>query len=285
MKKVLVVLFISLGLFTCKEKEIMKTDHFKTLVKNELDFESLSESTGRRTAFMTYLHDSSLVLGPTPINGKQLYKDVPDTPGELLWHPEYAYISHAGDLGFTTGPWKYSIDKGKTYTIFGHYISIWQNDSSDWKILFDGGISYRDKYDWPDTTEWFTVPTETIQNEGNQSEDSKEVIREFFTSRETSGDLKTFDFYEDKDLKIYKSPKIPFAYRNSDKTMPSKEKVTGFKNILTRTSASNDFFYSLDEVVKKDRTENKAKKYTSLTIWIKRVEGWKLLICLESFVE
>ena len=285
MKNIFGLFFISLFILSCNSKVDMGRDNYDKLVKHELDFASLSESRGRRTAFMKNLHDSSIVFTPAPQNGKKIYEKVADIPGQLLWFPKYAYISSAGDLGFTTGPWKYSNDSARTYSYYGHYLSIWQNDGSEWKILFDGGISYGDKYPWTDSTKWFTDKIKKNNEEINMSDSPKNVINKFFDDRETFGDKETFDKYGDNDLKIYRSPKFPFFYRDCDNDMFNSEQVIGFKNILTKTSASDDFFYSLDEVVKKETSDNVIKKNTSLTIWIRRNTEWKLLICLESFVE
>jgi ketosteroid isomerase-like protein len=60
--------------------------------------------------------------------------------GDLSWHVDKAGVSRSGDLGYTSGTYKFSFKDaaGKPATDSGKYLALWkkQTDGS-WKVLFD----------------------------------------------------------------------------------------------------------------------------------------------------
>ena len=60
--------------------------------------------------------------------------------GDLSWHIDKAGVSKSGDLGYTSGTYKFTFKdpSGKPATDNGKYLTVWkkQTDGS-WKVLFD----------------------------------------------------------------------------------------------------------------------------------------------------
>jgi ketosteroid isomerase-like protein len=60
--------------------------------------------------------------------------------GDLSWHLDKAGVSKSGDLGYTSGTYKFTFKdpSGKPATDNGKYLTVWkkQTDGS-WKVLFD----------------------------------------------------------------------------------------------------------------------------------------------------
>ena len=60
--------------------------------------------------------------------------------GDLTWQVDKAGVSKSGDLGYTSGSYKFSFKdpSGKPATDKGKYLTVWkkQTDGS-WKVLFD----------------------------------------------------------------------------------------------------------------------------------------------------
>jgi ketosteroid isomerase-like protein len=60
--------------------------------------------------------------------------------GDLIWHLDKAGVSQSGDLGYTSGTYKFSFKdpSGKPVIDNGKYLTLWkkQTDGS-WKVLFD----------------------------------------------------------------------------------------------------------------------------------------------------
>jgi ketosteroid isomerase-like protein len=99
-------------------------------------------------AFLEYLAEDSWVLHPGPQPARPIYqaardkqatKDNKDT---LQWYPAVGDIASSGDLGFTSGPWVYTVaDKGTL--LHGHFLTVWKRDAEcRWQVAFDGGISH-----------------------------------------------------------------------------------------------------------------------------------------------
>ncbi len=62
-------------------------------------------------------------------------------PGVLTWQPVFAFVSRAGDMGYTTGPWEYR-DKSieDKPTAFGYFVTIWKKQPDGaWKVVLDLG--------------------------------------------------------------------------------------------------------------------------------------------------
>ena len=68
--------------------------------------------------------------------------------GLLSWEPEYADVSRAGDLGWTTGPWEFRPNGPDDKPVaFGEYFTIWKKQSDgSWKAVLDRGVSSDKSY-------------------------------------------------------------------------------------------------------------------------------------------
>jgi len=60
--------------------------------------------------------------------------------GDLVWHADKVGVAQSGDLGYTSGAYKFTFKDpaGKTVIDNGKYLTVWkkQTDGS-WKVLFD----------------------------------------------------------------------------------------------------------------------------------------------------
>lgn len=65
-----------------------------------------------------------------------------DSTFRLTWQPTMAFVSAAGDLGYTLGTWqsrRYTAD-GRGAVSTGKYVTIWRKEGDgSWKVVFDGG--------------------------------------------------------------------------------------------------------------------------------------------------
>jgi ketosteroid isomerase-like protein len=60
--------------------------------------------------------------------------------GDLTWQVDKAGVSKSGDLGYTSGSYKFSFKdpSGKPATDKGKYLTVWKKQAdSSWKVLFD----------------------------------------------------------------------------------------------------------------------------------------------------
>ena len=60
----------------------------------------------------------------------------------LHWSPVVSGLSSVGDLGFTAGPWRFSVDtpQGRVDKVRGAYVTIWKRGANgQWRALYDVG--------------------------------------------------------------------------------------------------------------------------------------------------
>lgn len=129
----------------CNQGEKMKTGDVESLVQAERNFAATVRSQGVGSGFLSVLDSSAVVFQPGPVNGREVYGGVSASPAVLAWQPVYAEIAASGDLGYTTGPWKYFPDSEATEPVAtGQYNSVWRWDSTGvWRLMLDIGISFR----------------------------------------------------------------------------------------------------------------------------------------------
>ena len=120
MKFFLILFLLSVNIFA-------QTDLIK-LVETEKTFSKTATEKGTKSAFLEFLADDGVIFHPNRVNGKESWKNRPDSPSVLTWTPEFAEISANGVIGYTTGPWEFRPDgKNSLPTAFGHFVTIWQN--------------------------------------------------------------------------------------------------------------------------------------------------------------
>src|SRR5437763_16613391 len=117
-----------------------------SLVEAERAFAPLSVAKGVRESFLTYFADDGINFQPHPTNTKEALRKRPapatPPPVTLDWYPVYADASHAGDLGYTTGPYTFTDHSQQSRpTPYGYYFSVWQKQADGcWKVAVDSGI-------------------------------------------------------------------------------------------------------------------------------------------------
>lgn len=114
------------------------------LIDAENGFAELSKETNTRQAFLTYLTDSTVLFHAGAITmGGGTWQTRPADSALLFWWPTFVSISHAGDLGFTSGPWEWSPNRhSPNPASSGYYASVWQYRSDTrWKLAVDIGTS------------------------------------------------------------------------------------------------------------------------------------------------
>jgi ketosteroid isomerase-like protein len=142
------VLGISFAVVSQKHTESERTKTRRAVVEMEHAFAKAAATRGTRDAFIEFLADDGIVFQPGPVNGKKFWTARERRKGLLSWEPEYADVSRAGDLGWTTGPWEFRPNGPEDKPVaFGEYFTIWkrQNDGS-WKAVLDRGVSTDKSY-------------------------------------------------------------------------------------------------------------------------------------------
>jgi len=116
-----------------------------SVVQAEEAFSNLSFQKGMRDSFLANFADDVLTFPPNaPIRiGTGHLKSSTVDDSVLTWHPVFAAVGSAGDLGYTTGPWEYRKSKAAADSkpvAYGNYISVWKRQTDGaWKVVTDFG--------------------------------------------------------------------------------------------------------------------------------------------------
>ena len=115
-----------------------------SLVEAERAFSRTSDEKGIREAFLAWLAPDAIVFRPTPVEGRPVYEKMdPANPAHLIWEPEVAEIAASGELGYTSGPYRLSPQRGAEPTRFGHYVSVWKKQPDGaWRVFLDIGVQH-----------------------------------------------------------------------------------------------------------------------------------------------
>lgn len=111
------------------------------LVSLERDFAASVAARGFKAGFLQYLAPDGWLFRPRPVAGLAYLEGAPEDPGLLEWAPSYARLAKSGDLGFTTGPWRYRESRtNAAVNANGQYLTVWQATPSGWKVVLDAGV-------------------------------------------------------------------------------------------------------------------------------------------------
>jgi ketosteroid isomerase-like protein len=120
-----------------------RADDYTDLIAAERAFAADAAVRGTREAFLAALADDGLVFAPGPTSGKRNWEARKADGGKLEWAPELAEISASGDLGYTSGPWRFTPAGADKPAAFGHYLSVWRKGADGhWALLVDHGIGH-----------------------------------------------------------------------------------------------------------------------------------------------
>ena len=121
----------------------LRADDYSDLVTAEQTFAADAVVRGTRAAFLEALASDGVVFAPGPTSGKAIWTARPDNKDRLEWAPSVAEVAASGDLGYTSGPWRYTVKGDTKPSAFGHYLTAWKKQADGhWKVLVDHGIDH-----------------------------------------------------------------------------------------------------------------------------------------------
>lgn len=116
---------------------------FEDVVAAERAFAADAGARGARAAFLAVLADDSVVLSPGPRAGRTVWEAREDLAGRLEWAPAVAEVAAAGDLAYTSGPWRFTPKDSDKPAAWGEFLTLWRKQADgSWKVLLDHGIGH-----------------------------------------------------------------------------------------------------------------------------------------------
>lgn len=281
--------FIMLIFCGCLQKTDTE-DESSRLLESERSFAKSSVEQGIRDAFLSYLSDDAIIFRPHPIPAKPYYRKRQATAGLLSWEPEYADISLAGDLGYTTGPYEFRKAKNAIAAdAHGHYVSIWKKQADGtWRVVLDCGIAHPK----PDATitageflkKEHSLATKILTKDVLMSEQQKLLETDVAVFKSTSeiGIAKTFQKYGDDLARYYRMNVFPIIGReNIINSMSLQSGYASGTPIAAGIAVSGDlaYTYGLSEIER----DNIILSHSYLRIWKKSSDGqWRIVLDLEN---
>jgi len=105
-----------------------------------------STEHGIRAAFLDHFASDGLDFRPGPgiMRERMRARPAPADPLALLldWSPQAGAAAHAGDLGYTTGPFSLTNQRDASVPArYGYFFSVWRRENGAWRVALDAGVS------------------------------------------------------------------------------------------------------------------------------------------------
>lgn len=108
-------------------------------------FAERSSTLGMNQAFLDVFGDGAVIFRRGPVDARLLYEQI--SPEErrnsaLESKANYIDFSRSGDLGLTSGPFRFSAGSGEELNrIYGHFVNIWRRIDGEWRMVADMVVS------------------------------------------------------------------------------------------------------------------------------------------------
>lgn len=273
----------------------------ESLVSAEKAFAKMATDATTKKAFVQYLSDSSIIFRPGPVPGKAFWQGATDDNDLLTWEPRFADISAAGDMGYTTGPFEFRLDrKDEKPAGTGHFVSVWKKEKdSTWKVVLDIGIGHAPVPKKPFATSVIPAkraPLTTADamalsaatGETSRAETISQLLETDlrFSDKQTNGSESAYLDYLSKEARIYRPSAAP--YENPEaigELLKATDKQFTFTPVRADVAASGDLGYVYGggtvAITEGEKVRNLDLNY--VRIW-KKEDGrdWKIVLDLIS---
>jgi ketosteroid isomerase-like protein len=262
----------------------------RSLVEAERGFAAASIARGTREAFLENLADDAVTFNPGPVNGKKWWSEQPVRPGVLTWRPIFAFVSRAGDLGYTTGPWEFrakSLDDKPV--AFGYFVSIWKRQADGaWKVALD--IGTRNPQPQMPAPE-LQIPRDNPVNIKAKTKVDIESTRSALLKTEddfskilaAKSTVDSYLSYLADDVRLYRTNAFPVIGKEAARSaLAAKPSQLTWQNAKTDGSASGDLGYTYGTYELKTSVDSKtAESGNYMRIWKKQRNGkWRVVLDL-----
>ncbi|MDT5271055.1 MAG: hypothetical protein QOH49_3241 [Acidobacteriota bacterium] len=261
------------------------------VVEAENAFAQHSIDHGMKPAFLAFAApDGVIVNRQGPVNAIETWsKRDPAPAGLLTWWPVYADVSHAGDLGWTTGPFEYRekpTDEKPADT--GHYFTVWRKQpNGSWKWVLDLGI----RHPAPATTETVLTYPAALRNyvspivpgPSNEAERQSVLAAEYALSdaSKSEGFRTALLARADDSLRLYRQGAFPLVGKESvAKAVKVLSEFITWKPLKVDMAASGDlgYAYGTYELRAKLSDEKPAELGNYARVWKRKRGGhWRVV--------
>jgi ketosteroid isomerase-like protein len=261
-----------------------------SLVENERAFSRMSEEKGIRESFTEFIADDGILFRPGPVTGKKWMQEHPLPPSEkrpvLTWQPNFAGISRAGDMGYTTGPWQYKSDrKDAKPAAFGDFMTVWKKQADGrWKFAIDLGVSHPEPKAAIGAWRPPVMPKSARSRRVDVAAGRESLLRterEFSKASSEQGAVGALLLYAASDVRVFRNEKMPFVGRKAAVTaMAPLSREWIWTPTFADVSISGDLGYSYGtyELHEKQAKDSLVETGNYLRVWKKINGAWAMII-------
>ncbi len=118
-----------------------RTQIWESLLEADVRLADSSRTLGFNQAFLNSFSEGAVIFRRGPVDARNLYEQVgPAQRGETTLESKANYIdfSRAGDLGLTSGPYRFTNGSGSdARRTYGHFVTIWRKFDGEWRMAAD----------------------------------------------------------------------------------------------------------------------------------------------------
>jgi ketosteroid isomerase-like protein len=281
------VLGVSFAVVAQKRKESERTKTRRELVEMEHAFAKAAATKGTRDAFIEFLADDGIVFQPGPVNGKKFWTGRERRKGLLSWEPEYADVSRAGDLGWTTGPWEFRPNGPEDKPVaLGEYFTIWKKQSDgSWKAILDRGVSADKSY----ATRLLQFPRNDEASDSRAKanfallrEKLMKVETDFSAAATKKGAVNAYDLYLAEDVRMLRADLAPaLGKQRALEVISSRLGTLSWQPTVADVSSSGDLGYTYGTFEFKSRGVL-IEHGSYVRVWKKIGRAWQVVMDVSS---
>jgi ketosteroid isomerase-like protein len=286
MNRKLVVLMIAMVMLSCANgDEPGGMGALDEMIASEREFARTSVESGAKKAFLAFLADDAVLFpnsGPTP--GRDFMAQGPELPGQLSWEPGFADMAAAGDLGYSTGPWKFALDpvegQAEQPAGHGHFFSVWERQpDASWKVLLDIGIDHPNPGPFP--TGVATPPMDDIGALEGDAVAERDALLKLDQALSDASDFGPALIASAADsIRLYRFGTLPIVGKEASLAALSGQPVgISWAPIDAGVSSSLDFgyVYGTGELLAEDLPPEIPNRVSYVRVWRRRAGGsWKI---------
>lgn len=252
------------------------------IVETEKAFAKFAAESGTKKAFLNFLADDGLIFQPDAVNGKEFWKDRPESPALLSWQPAWADISANGVLGYTTGDWEFR-PKGKDDipVAFGQYFTIWQRQADgNYKAVLDLGTTNEKPANIE--TEWKSPKKSADALPENKSR-VEDTANAFFDTAKLKDLSNAYKLYLADDVHFLRNGKFPIVGKDAVLAEIKKDRssLNIGKKVVFISAGDLAYISNKYEITKKDKITEKGN---FAQIWKLRNGKWQIVMDVFSSI-
>ena len=258
----------------------------RAIVESEGRFAQVAHDRNVRAAFLEFLADDAIVFRPSPVNGKKVWRERPESSLDLIWQPIFAAIARSGDFGYDTGPAKWKKNRtDEKFLGYGQFVSVWKKQKDGaWKVALDIGIENPQPTGEPGSPQTLAADDAARDVDLVAARQALEKTQRDFVGMAKEDSLGAFSVFASESIRAFREEMFPIVGKKAVVEMAS----AGHGPMSIQTSGgdmsrSGDLAYTYGSYSIK--RGNETEHGNLVQIWQTDSAGvWKLALDLEQKV-